>query len=68
VESRKDGQSLRFIGQSQITSPTGDILIRATENDEELSVAEINPLIARNKSLNALNDLFKDRRPEMYNI
>lgn len=68
VERRKDGQSLRFIGQSQITSPTGDILIRATENNEELSVVEIDPHTARNKSLNPLNDLFKDRRPEMYNI
>jgi len=67
-ENRKDGQPLRFIGQSQITSPTGDILIRATENNEELSVVEIDPHTARNKSLNPLNDLFKDRRPEMYKI
>lgn len=65
-ENRKAGQSLRFIGQSQITSPEGKILIRAPENDEALLIAEINPETARNKNLNPLNNIFDDRRPEMY--
>jgi len=65
-ENRKAGQSLRFIGQSQITSPEGKIVIRAPENDEALLIAEINPETARNKNLNPLNNIFDDRRPEMY--
>ena len=65
-ENRKAGQSLRFIGQSQITSPEGKILIRAPENDEALLIAEIKPETARNKNLNPLNNIFNDRRPEMY--
>ena len=65
-ENRKEGQSLRFIGQSQIVSPEGKVLIRAAENEEALMIAEINIESAKNKSLNSLNDIFKDRRPEMY--
>lgn len=65
-ENRKAGQSLRFIGQSQITSPEGKIVIRAPENDEAILIAEINPETARNKNLNYLNNIFDDRRPDMY--
>jgi predicted amidohydrolase len=65
-ENRKAGQSLRFIGQSQITSPEGKIVIRAPENDEAILIAEINPEAARNKNLNPLNNIFDDRRPDMY--
>jgi predicted amidohydrolase len=65
-EGRKDGQLLRFIGQSLITSPEGKVLIRALEDDEALLIAEIDPEIAKNKSLNPLNNIFDDRRPEMY--
>jgi len=65
-ESRKEGQSLKFIGQSQIVSPEGKILIKASEEDEDLLVAEFDPEMARNKSLNSLNNIFDDRRPEMY--
>lgn len=65
-ENRKAGESLRFIGQSQITSPEGKIVIRAPENNEAVLIAEINPEIARNKNLNPLNNIFNDRRPEMY--
>lgn len=65
-ESRKEGQTLRFIGQSLIASPEGKVLTRASENDEVLLISEVNPETARNKSLNSLNDIFDDRRPEMY--
>ena len=65
-ESRKEGQSLRYIGQSQITSPKGEILVRASEHEEVLSCADIDPGEARNKSLNSFNNIIDDRRPEMY--
>jgi len=67
-ESRKSGQTLRFIGMSQIVSPLGEILARASDDQEELITVEINPELARNKSINPYNDLFKDRRPEIYVI
>jgi predicted amidohydrolase len=66
TESRKNGQSLRFIGQSLIVSPEGKVLVKASENQEVVTSIEINPELARNKSLNPLNNLFEDRRPELY--
>jgi predicted amidohydrolase len=66
TENRKKDQHLKFIGQSQIVSPEADILIKASENGEMLLVAEIYPEMARNKELNQLNDIFKDRRPDIY--
>ena len=65
-EERKEGQALNFIGQSQIVSPEGKILARASETKEELFTIDINPQEARNKALNTFNDMFKDRRPEYY--
>ena len=56
---------LDFTGQSQITSPAGDILGSAA-HDERMVVVEIDPALARNKSMTAANDVFTDRRPEMY--
>jgi len=67
-ERRKEGTSLRYIGQSQIISPEGKVLVMATEDEEALLTAEIDPESARNKNLNPLNNLFNDRRPEMYQI
>jgi predicted amidohydrolase len=66
AERRKEGPSLKFIGQSRIVSPEGSVLVRADENEEILLITEIDPKKARNKSLNPLNNLFTDRRPEMY--
>jgi len=65
-ENRKEGQSLRFIGQSLICSPEGRILIRASEGDEVLLITDIEPELARNKSLTSLNNIFDDMRPDMY--
>jgi predicted amidohydrolase len=65
-EKRKEGQSIRFIGQSLIVSPEGKVLIRAMEDEEVLMITEIEPELARDKSLTSLNNIFGDRRPEMY--
>ncbi|MFZ5908242.1 MAG: nitrilase-related carbon-nitrogen hydrolase [Nitrospirota bacterium] len=67
-EARKEGPPLRFIGKSQITAPDGSILIRALEDDEALLTLDIDPALARDKSVTALNNLFDDRRPDMYRI
>jgi len=67
-EARKEGPLLRFIGQSQITAPDGSILVRALDNDETLLSLDIDPALARNKAVTSLNNIFEDRRPEMYRI
>lgn len=65
-EERKKGHPLQFIGQSRIVSPEGTILITADSHGEALMATEIDPDKAGDKVLNPLNDLFADRRPEMY--
>jgi predicted amidohydrolase len=59
-------RGLKFIGMSQINSPKAEILLRASEDKEEVGIVEINVEDARNKKLNEFNDIFKDRRPEHY--
>lgn len=63
-----EGKSLRFIGKSQVTSPRGEILIRAPEKGEHTGIVEIDPEIALNKNITSKNNLFKDRRTELYQI
>jgi len=66
TEQRKEGEALTFIGQSQITSPKAEILVRAGCNEEVLMTADIDLSLSRNKQLNQYNDLFKDRKTEYY--
>ena len=65
-EQRGDKEKLPFIGKSQITSPTGEIIYRASGDSEELTVVEINIEKARDKNLNSFNNLFNDRKKEFY--
>ncbi len=66
TEARGGKTPLRFIGQSEVVSPRGEILYRASFDQEELRVVEIDPSAARDKCLNPYNDLFAQRRPELY--
>lgn len=66
TEQRKEGEPLTFIGQSQITSPKAEILIRAGVDEEILMTADIDLSLARDKKLNQYNDLLEDRRPKYY--
>ena len=68
TESRKQGQSLTFIGKSEIVSPKGEILVRAPEDREALMVKEIDPQQASDKTLNPFNNIFSDRRPDSYKV
>lgn len=65
AESRK-GETLTFIGRSEVVDSKGKVLYRASDRGEEARVVEIDPTAARNKSLNRFNDLLKDRRPKFY--
>jgi predicted amidohydrolase len=57
--------SLRFIGQSQIVSPRGDLLHRLGAEEGE-AVVDVRPAEADDKRLSSGNDLFAERRPEFY--
>jgi predicted amidohydrolase len=58
--------SFTFTGESQITSPKGEILASAPKEGDSVAVVEIDPLQAADKKLNRYNDLFLNRRPEFY--
>lgn len=61
-------RGLGFIGMSQITAPDGTILSRASADAEEVSEAEIDLENARSKEINPANDIFADRRPDVYRL
>ncbi|RKZ28724.1 beta-ureidopropionase [bacterium] len=65
-EEKMENISLRFTGESIIYSPEGEILARASENEEEVAVVEINPEEALDKWITERNHIFDDRRPEFY--
>ena len=67
-ENRAPGEALKFIGQSQVVDPDGTVLVRASEDREEAHVVEINLEKARNKRINGRNDLFADRREDLYRV
>ena len=60
------GISLSFTGLSQIISPRMEVLAKASEDKEELQFAKIDASLAKSKSLNERNNLFLDRRTELY--
>jgi len=66
VEARIKGERLAFIGQSQVVSPKGEVLCKAGKTKPEFKIVEINPEEARDKKITPLNDIFKDRRVELY--
>ena len=63
---RREGRKLKFTGGSQITSPVGELLCQASLEGEEVGVVDIDPSIAKDKAITEGNDLFSDRRPELY--
>jgi predicted amidohydrolase len=63
---RVDGTEISFTGMSQIVSPRGERLATADAVEECVRTAEIDPALARDKRVTARNDLFEDRRPDLY--
>lgn len=66
TERRKEGQALTFIGKSEIVGPTGEILIRASDDAEAFMTTDIDPVKANDKRLNPYNDILKDIRQDYY--
>lgn len=60
------GRSLTFTGASQIVDPQGNVLAQAPTDAEYSIFVQADLSLARNKRLNEQNDLFKDRRTEVY--
>ncbi|KPL14336.1 hypothetical protein AMJ74_03575 [candidate division WOR_3 bacterium SM1_77] len=64
-DERRGDKNFHFIGMSQVVAPNGDILVRMGEETGAKAV-EIDPEFALNKKMNIHNDLFLDRRDDLY--
>ena len=64
-ESNGD-ETLTFIGQSVICSPSAEVLAKAPPDEVAVIRAEIDVARARETRLNAFNDRRTDRRPSLY--
>ena len=51
-----------------MVDPDGNLLVRASENGEEAHVVEMDLARARDKMINGENDLFRDRREDLYRV
>lgn len=58
-------KELSFTGQSVIVNPKGEIMAKA-DKLEEILFADIDPEMARNKMITPMNDIFEDRRTDIY--
>jgi predicted amidohydrolase len=65
-EENRGGQTNRFTGESQIISPKGIVLYRATNNKDEFGFADIDYRESDDKAVNEKNNLWEDRRPAFY--
>jgi predicted amidohydrolase len=61
----RDSKEYHFIGMSQVVAPNGAILVRVGE-ESCARVVDVNPDEALDKKMNIHNDLFADRRNELY--
>jgi len=64
-EEKRNGKMNKFIGQSEVVSPHGEILVRARQQ-ECIKIVDIDPGLALNKKFNQYNDLIVDRREDLY--
>ena len=61
-------KTLTFNGRSQIVAPDGRLLGRADPDSEELLIVDIDPAEALDKKVTPRNNLFLDRRTDLYSI
>lgn len=64
-DEKRDGKDFHFIGMSQVVAPDGNLLIRVGE-ETCVKIVDIDPGRALDKEMNIHNDLFADRRTDLY--
>ena len=65
-EEKRGDKGLLFTGKSQIIDCQGNVLYRASEHQEEIFGADIKIEEANDKNMNAMNNLWNDRRIDYY--
>ena len=66
VEARGGKPPFRYIGNSQVVTPNGEVLFRASRTRPAAQVVALDPSQARNKELTPYNHLLRDRRSELF--
>jgi predicted amidohydrolase len=61
-------RGVRFTGRSQVVGPKGNILIRVGERVQGIWTVEFDPEEAKDKMVTERNDIFNDRRDDLYDI
>lgn len=65
--TEKNGdKELYFTGNSVIVDPKGNYLASGSKESEEIKIAEINPEFALDKDVTKMNNIFSDRRTDLY--
>ncbi|MBN8572306.1 MAG: nitrilase-related carbon-nitrogen hydrolase [Candidatus Kapaibacterium sp.] len=59
-------EELTFKGESALWGYNGAIMAKALPHGDAIVYGSIQPELTRSKSFNSVNDIFRDRRPEMY--
>lgn len=67
-EQRGGKEELCFTGQSQIVNPSGEVLFRLSEQGQGAQAVQIDPSKSGNKLITDVNDVFLDRRTDMYTL
>lgn len=65
-EETRGGETVAFNGASKIYGYNGSVLAEASPDGEEVIYAEIEPEKTRDKKFNEFNDIFEDRRTDLY--
>ncbi len=60
-------KELTFNGNSFICNPQGEVLTKASLDEEEIKIISVDPQEALDKFITPRNHAFNDRRPEIYN-
>ncbi|MCS7081453.1 MAG: hypothetical protein RML47_02155 [Bacteroidota bacterium] len=73
-ESQSMGGRIRWprdasvYGKSQLVNPSGNLLLAVGRRDTGLFRTGIDPMLARDKRITALNDPWANRRPDLYEL
>jgi len=65
-EENRGSDHFKFTGKSQVTSFNGEILSSAPKDEIFIDIVDIEIKKARDKKINEFNDLFEDRRENLY--
>jgi predicted amidohydrolase len=63
---RQGDETLLFTGRSQIVDPRGEVLAGSDGTSEKLVLLDLDPAVARDKTVTVHNDLLNDCRGDFY--